>query len=121
MESKKTLVIGASEKPDRYAFKAITMLRTHGHQVIAFGQRPGKVADVTFETTWNPLWEVDTVTLYINPTVQEKYEQLILDLQPKRVLFNPGTENRIFAEKLQEAGIETEEACTLVLLSIGQY
>lgn len=121
MENKTTLVVGASEKPDRYSYKAIRALRAQGHEVIAFGLRPGQVADVPFQTTWDPTWRVDTVTLYINPQVQAAYQQDILALKPKRILFNPGTENPVFAAQLREAGIETEEACTLVLLSIQQY
>lgn len=118
---KPTLVIGASTKPERYAFKAITALRQHNHTVVAFGQRGGAVAGVSIETEWNPTWDVDTVTLYINPVIQESYYERILALKPKRVIFNPGTENRPFENELRLAGIEAEEACTLVLLSIGQY
>jgi predicted CoA-binding protein len=118
---KPTLVIGASTKPERYAFKAITALKNHLHPVVAFGQRGGVVAGVSIETEWNPTWEVDTVTLYINPVIQESYYERILALKPKRVIFNPGTENHPFENELRLAGIEAEESCTLVLLSIGQY
>ena len=121
MDNKATLVIGASTKSDRYSYQAIMRLRSYGHPVIAFGQSEGQVDDVSIETDWNPGWEVDTVTLYINPARQEDYYERILELKPNRVIFNPGTENAAFVSLLKEAGIETEYACTLVMLSIGNY
>lgn len=117
----KTLVIGASANPERYAYKAITQLRAKGHEVIAFGQRAGEVSGVVFETEWNPNWEVDTVTLYINSKVQENYYDHIIALAPRRVIFNPGTENPAFYQKLEAKQVEVVEACTLVMLSIGNY
>lgn len=118
---KTTLVIGASDKPDRYAFKAITQLVKAGHPVIAFGLRKGNVAEIEFETEWNADWKVDTVTLYINPERLESYRQAIIDLQPKRVIFNPGTEHPDFIDELRKNGIEAEVACTLVLLSLHNF
>lgn len=114
-------MIGASKNPDRYSYQAINRLRDYGHPVIAFGPRAGQVADVSISTEWNPNWKVDTVTLYVNPTRQEEYYQRILDLKPNRVIFNPGAENAAFVSWLKDAGIETEYACTLVMLSIGNY
>lgn len=119
--NKKTLVIGASENPERYSFKAINVLRNHKHQVVALAKRPGKVGDVSFVTQFPQENDFDTVTLYLGPQRQPEYYTDILKLQPKRVLFNPGTENAEFAQMLKQNGIETEEACTLVLLSIGNY
>ncbi|MDR0801268.1 CoA-binding protein [Fluviicola sp.] len=116
-----TLVIGATTKEDRYANKAIRSLRNHQHQVIAFGPKRGTVEDIEIETEWNPNWEVDTVTLYLNPHNQEAYIDRIIALNPKRVIFNPGTENPEFIEKLNAAKIHPEVACTLVMLSIGNY
>lgn len=118
---KSTLVIGASTNPERYSFKAITQLRAHGHPVIAFGLRSGRVKDVEIETAWNENWIVDTVTLYLNPGLQVPLYDKIIALKPKRVIFNPGTENADFVELLEEKGIEAEYACTLVMLSIGNY
>ncbi len=118
---KSTLVIGATDKEDRYANKAIKSLRVHGHPVIAFGQRAGVVEDVQIETNWNSDWDVDTVTLYLNPQRQAEYEDKIIALKPKRVIFNPGTENPEFMNRLQSKNIFPEVACTLVLLSIGNY
>lgn len=118
---KPTLVIGASTNPARYSFMAVTQLRQHGHPVIAYGLDKGSVAGVTIENEWNESWQVDTVTLYLNPVRQEAYYDKIIALRPKRVIFNPGTENPLFASLLETSGIETEVACTLVLLSINRY
>jgi predicted CoA-binding protein len=121
MVNKPTLVIGASPNPDRYSYKAIEMLRSKGHTVIAFGQRKGIVAGITIDQEWNPSWKVDTITLYLNPTLQTNFYNAILDLHPTRVIFNPGTENDEFANLLEENEIEAVSACTLVMLSIGNY
>jgi uncharacterized protein len=118
---KKTLVIGASTNPERYAYKAIKALRKAKHDVVAIGNKSGHVDDVLFETEQIKFDNIDTVTLYINANIQADYEDYIMDLKPKRVIFNPGTENVGFAEKLTKNGIQAEEACTLVLLSIDQY
>ncbi|MES2588798.1 MAG: CoA-binding protein [Bacteroidota bacterium] len=118
---KNTLVLGATTKPERYANIATLRLLENGHKVFAFGQKAGKIEDLEIETEWNPTWDVDTVTLYLNPTNQIPYYQKIIDLKPKRVIFNPGTENAEFSEMLNENGIESEIACTLVLLSLGTY
>jgi predicted CoA-binding protein len=118
---KKTLVIGASENPERYSNKAIKALRKHGHEVIAIAPRPGKVEDVDFEVQQKNFENVDTVTLYVGPQHQAGYADYILKLKPKRVIFNPGTENDELASRLKSASIKPEIACTLVLLSTGQY
>lgn len=118
---RKTLVIGASEQPERYSYKAIVSLLKHNHPVVAMANKPGKVDDVTFLTNKEKLEDIDTVTLYINNLVQKDYADYILSLHPKRVIFNPGTENPAFYETLKKAGIEATEACTLVLLSTDQY
>lgn len=118
---KETLVIGASDNPERYSFLAITRLRQHGHPVTGIGSRSGKVADVTFSKDRPEARNIDTVTLYLNPKNQEQYYDYILSLQPKRIIFNPGTENKTFEQKAEAQGIEVLEACTLVLLSIGRY
>jgi predicted CoA-binding protein len=99
----------------------MNQLRTHGHEVVAVGNREGQVGDVMISKLPVAADHVDTVTLYLNPTLQEQYYNYILSLQPKRVIFNPGTENEAFEAILEEKGIEPVEACTLVLLSTGQY
>ncbi|HRP88409.1 MAG TPA: CoA-binding protein [Edaphocola sp.] len=119
--SKKTLVIGASENPDRYSNKAIRMLQNFGHEVVAIGVKNGKVEDVEFGKEHLPFENIDTVTLYINPKLQVDYYQYILSLKPRRIIFNPGTENDDFAGLALLKGIEPVEACTLVLLSTHQY
>lgn len=121
MAGKKTLVIGASTNPSRYSFLAIHSLREHGHEVVAVGLKPGTVADVAISTVQEPFTEIDTVTLYVGPQNQPVFYDYIERLRPKRVIFNPGTENPAFENKLSAAGILAEEACTLVLLSTGQF
>jgi uncharacterized protein len=119
--SKKTLVIGASDNPSRYSNLAIRQLLGHGHPVVALGLRPGEVAGIPIVTERPADTDFDTVTLYLNPGRQTAYIDYILSLHPSRVLFNPGTENEAFAEALTQKGIQPVEACTLVLLSTGQY
>lgn len=115
-----TLVLGASTNPSRYANMAIHSLRRHGHAVIAFGPRPGIVADVPIVQEW-PKDGVDTVTLYIGADRQSEYYAPLLALRPRRVIFNPGTENGVLEHLLSNAGIHCEEACTLVMLGSGTY
>ena len=117
----KTLVIGAGTNPGRYAYKAVVSLRRSGHDVIAFGKQNGIIGDVEIETSWNSSWEIDTVTLYLNPLHQVGFYEQILSLKPRRVIFNPGTENPEFENLLTKNGITCLEACTLVMLSIGNY
>jgi len=118
---KKTLVIGASENPERYSNKAVRSLRNHGHEVVAIGTREGKIDDVSIHTAEFPAENIDTVSLYVGPQHQDDYAEYILRLKPRRVIFNPGTENPALEENFKKAGIEATEACTLVLLSTGQY
>lgn len=118
---KKTLVIGASENPDRYSNKAIKALVSHNHEVVAIGLREGEVAGISFNSEKKAFENVDTVTLYVGPQNQPEYYKYILGLNPQRVIFNPGTENPEFIAKLESAGIYPEIACTLVLLATGQY
>lgn len=121
MKNKKTLVLGATTKPERYAFKAITMLVEHGHSVLAIGQNAGEVAGIKIQTKAIPLKNIDTVTLYLNPLRQREYYNYIIETQPKRVIFNPGTENPECYQLLKSNGIAVEVACTLVLLATNQY
>ncbi|MCC6837634.1 MAG: CoA-binding protein [Bacteroidia bacterium] len=119
--NKKTVIIGASDNPERYAYKATLALQKHGHEAIPVGLRPGQIngTEITKEKTlFN---DVDTVTLYVGPQNQESWKEYVINLKPKRVIFNPGTENPKFEAELQKKGIETIEACTLVMLSIGNY
>ncbi|HEY3372436.1 MAG TPA: CoA-binding protein [Prolixibacteraceae bacterium] len=118
---KKTLVIGASENPERYSNKAILALISHHQPVVALGLKNGAVAGVTFHTEKEPFEDIDTVTLYIGPRNQPEYYSYIIGLKPRRVIFNPGTENPELIAQLEDAGIVPEIACTLVLLATGQY
>jgi predicted CoA-binding protein len=120
-ESKKTLVIGASENPERYSYKAVEKLKKQGYPVIALGNKLGKIGDTSIVTVFPTKQNVDTVTLYINPDLQKQYANDILLLHPKRLIFNPGTENEELYALAKANGIEPLEACTLVLLSTGQY
>lgn len=119
--NKKTLVIGASENPDRYAYKAISLLTAYHHDIVAIGQKEGAVGGVPILTTMPIIEDIHTVTLYLNPSRQAAYYDYILNLAPKRIIFNPGTENPVLVKLANEKGIETEEACTLVLLRTNSY
>lgn len=116
-----TLVMGASLKEDRYSNRAIRALRKHGHPVMAVGLREGKVEDVPILKTISPESQVDTVTMYLNADNQAVWEDQLISLMPRRIIFNPGAENPAFAKKAEAAGIETLEACTLVMLGTGQF
>ena len=118
---KKTVVLGASENPQRYSQLVVNKLRQKGHPVVAIGKKKGKLGDVTIETEKTPQKDVDTVTLYLNPDHQREYYDYILSLSPKRIIFNPGAENEELAELAKQRGISPVAACTLVLLSTGQY
>ena len=121
MKNKKTLVLGASTKPERYAFKAISMLTEKGHSVLAIGQNAGEVAGVKIKTKAIPLSNIDTITLYLNPARQRDYYNYIVEAKPKRVIFNPGTENPELMQLLELNNVKSEVACTLVLLTTNRY
>jgi len=117
----KTLVLGATTNPMRYANKAIRLLRAHKHEVIAVGIDEGSVGDVKVVHEFPSNEKIDTVTLYLNPERQKQYYSTIISAKPRRIIFNPGTENGELQKLSEENGIATEEACTLVLLNTGQY
>jgi predicted CoA-binding protein len=119
--SKKTLVIGASENPERYSYKAIHKLVKYGHQTLGLGLREGETAGVKFLTSKDEIIDLDSVSLYVSAKNQEPYKKYLIDLKPNRVIFNPGTENPELYPALEKSGIEVLEACTLVMLSIGNY
>lgn len=116
-----TLVMGASENVQRYSNMAIRKLVNHNQKVKAFGIRGGEVNGILIEKLPIHCEEIDTVTLYLNPTKQKPYYDYILSLKPRRVIFNPGTENPELQSLLKENEIAFEEACTLVMLSTNQY
>jgi uncharacterized protein len=121
MQKKKTLVLGASPNPARYSYLAVESLTTRQHPVVAIGKRKGQIDEVEITTEHNSIPDIDTVTLYLNPMNQKEYYDYIISLHPKRIIFNPGSENPELRKLAKENGIETMEACTLVLLSTGQY
>ena len=121
MINKKTLVLGASLNPSRYSYLAIIRLREKGHNVVAIGKHKGKVSDVEIFEEQKPIENLDTVTLYLNANNQKQYYNYIFSLKPKEIVFNPGAENKELLSLAEKKGIQTREACTLVLLSTGQY
>jgi len=118
---KNTLIIGATPNPTRYAYKAAQMLKAKGHSIINVGIKAGAVAGVEIEKPGTVHEDVHTITLYVGPHLQSEYYDYILKTNPKRVIFNPGTENEELENLLEENAIEPVEACTLVLLATGQY
>lgn len=121
MKNKPTVVIGASTNPDRYAYKAIKSLLEKGQTVYAEGLKEGSVEHVLISKDRLKYDDIDTVTLYVGPKNQPSWYDYILSLKPKRIVFNPGTENSELVELAHNNNIETVEACTLVMLSIGNY
>ena len=121
METPITLVLGASPNPERYSYLATNLLHEKGYQVYPFGIKPGIIGALSILNEWPKKGTIDTVTLYIGPSGQLDYYDAILDLQPRRIIFNPGTENPILESLAANSGIQTMEACTLVLLKTGQY
>ena len=121
MVRKKTLVLGASANPSRYSNIAINRLHAYNHPVVAVGLKEGKVGDVNIVKGRPNEEDVDTITLYLNSENQKQYYDYVLSLKPKRIIFNPGAENDELEELANKNGIQTLEACTLVMLSTGQY
>tara|TARA_R110002073_G_scaffold15953_3_gene62155 strand:- start:22534 stop:22896 length:363 start_codon:yes stop_codon:yes gene_type:complete len=118
---RKTLVLGASLKKERYSNIAIQRLRAKNISVVALGAREGVVGDVSVDVGRKIYKDIDTITLYLNPKRQSEYYDYIVSLNPNRVIFNPGTENLELINLLKQKEIFPEVACTLVLLSINQY
>ncbi|MBS3739610.1 MAG: CoA-binding protein [Psychroflexus sp.] len=117
----KTLIIGASDKPQRYAYKALQLLQKYRHEVFAIGRREMNIDGIKVHSNQPDFKDIHTVTLYLNAKNQQDYYDYIISLKPERVIFNPGTENPDFYPKLRAENIKIEEACTLVLLSTNQY
>ncbi|MCB1091562.1 MAG: CoA-binding protein [Verrucomicrobiae bacterium] len=118
----RVVILGASDKPDRYAYRALAMLREHGHEPVPVHPALPVVEGIPVTKDLGSVeGAVDTLTLYVNPTISEEMADAIIALNPGRVIFNPGTESVILQGQLSDAGIPFEEACTLVLLSTGQF
>lgn len=118
---KKTLILGATDNTSRYANMAANRLVAYGHPIVNVGIKSGQAAGVEIEKAGTIYKDIDTITLYLGPQNQDQYYDYILESKPKRIIFNPGTENPVLEELAQQNGIETLEACTLVMLSTGQY
>lgn len=118
---KKTLVLGASTKPERYGNIATRRLKLYNHEVVPVGNRAGEIEGIEILLGKPDLDNIDTIALYLNPKRQVEFYEYIIGLKPKRIIFNPGTENLELMKLAKENGIESEVACTLVLLSVGQY
>lgn len=121
MDNKKTLVIGGSVKPERFSNKAINKLRSYGHPVVSVGLRNGLVGDVAIETGRPDFEDIHTVTMYVGPKNQPGFYDYLIGLKPKRIIFNPGTENDVFEEMAAKNNIETISHCTLVMLDEGLF
>jgi len=117
----KTLIIGATANTERYAFKAAQMLTNHGHEIVPVGIHKGQVFGRKIVNSKEVQKDIDTITLYVSPANQKEWYSYIIDTMPRRIIFNPGTENQELATLANNNGIATEQSCTLVLLSTHQY
>jgi hypothetical protein len=117
----KTLVLGASPNPERYSYKAVKMLRKHNYEVIAIGKKNGIIEDVTIINEAPVVENVHTVAMYLSPANQKEYYNYIISLKPKRIIFNPGTENPELYKLAEENNIEVVEWCVLVMLSANKF
>lgn len=119
--AKKTLILGATADSSRYAYLAANRLVSHGHTIVNVGFKTGEVADVVIERPVAIYNDIDTITLYVSPRNQPSLYNYILNTKPRRIIFNPGTENLELQQLANDRGIMTDFACTLVLLSTDQY
>ena len=121
--SKKTAILGATPNPARYAYLAAERLTSKNHEIVPIGIKKGEVFGTQIlDLRQKPKVDgVDTVTMYIGPQNQSEWEDYILSLNPKRIIFNPGAENLSLTKKASDQGIETINACTLVMLGNGLY
>ncbi len=119
--TKKTLVLGASPNPARYSYLAALSLQKHGHEVLAVGKRNGNIGEIPIATDYPIVDDIDTMTLYVGAKHQPELYDYILEVHPKRIIFNPGTENPVLVKMARGVGIETVQACTMVMLSVDKY
>lgn len=121
MQTPTTLVLGASSNPERYSFLATNLLLEKGYSVYPYGIKKGIIGNIAILNEWPKAGTIDTVTLYLGPSGQVEYYDAIIELAPRRIIFNPGTENPNLQALATAKGIDTIEACTLVMLKTGQY
>lgn len=118
----RVVILGASDRSDRYAHKAMKALLRHGHEVVLVHPRHKEIEGrPVLADVGDVIGPVDTVTMYVGPAISSGLAEKLVALKPRRVIFNPGSENPDLQAKLAEAGIQEEEACTLVMLATGQY
>ena len=117
----KTLVFGASTNPKRYSYLALERLKAYDHEIEAIGGREAEVMDVFIQKGYPDLEDIHTITMYMGEVRQAEHEDYLLSLKPKRIIFNPGAENKTLYNRAKIQGIEVLEACTLVMLNTGQY
>jgi hypothetical protein len=121
-ERSRVAVLGASPKPERYSFKAVRMLKEHEHTPVPVHPAGHEVDGITAAKSLDDITEpVDTLTMYVGEKISNGELERILRLKPRRVIFNPGAENKDLARRLEEEGIEVVQACTLVMLRTGQF
>jgi predicted CoA-binding protein len=121
MNSKKTLILGATTNPNRYAYLAANKLINHKHEIVLVGIKKGEIAENVIQNDLKIHQDIDTITLYLGPKNQSAYHDFIIETKPKRVIFNPGTWESGLVNKLKANNIEAIEACTLVMLSANTY
>ena len=121
MQSNITMVLGASPNPERYSYMATVMLTEKGHKVYPYGIKKGIIQSLPIMQEWPQTGSIASLTLYLGPSAQAEYYDQIIALKPERIIFNPGTENPTLVQLAHTANIETIEACTLVMLTTGQY
>lgn len=121
INTKKTLVLGASPNPSRFSYQCIESLAEHHIPVVAVGLREGLAGNTPIQRGMPAVIGIHTVTMYIGAKNQTGYYQYILALKPQRVIFNPGSENPEFAENLRKEGISVVHSCTLMMLRHGDF
>ena len=118
---KTTVILGASTNPARYSYRAVKLLKKHDIPVIPVGIKKGEIAGEKIISELPQSGNIHTLTLYLNKKRQEKYYDQVAKMKPKRVIFNPGTENNEWTKKLADAGTEVVEHCTLIMLNEGMF
>ncbi|THH41869.1 CoA-binding protein [Neolewinella litorea] len=118
---KTTLILGATPNPSRYAYLAAERLASRGHEIVPVGVKHGRVQGREILHGKPDVPEIDTVTLYVGPQHQPEYYDWLLRVAPRRIIFNPGTENPELGRLARENGIEVVHGCTLVMLAGGSY
>jgi len=115
-------VIGASDNPERYSYKAVMLLKEKGHAVFPVHPKLQSLEGLPVYSSVKTIpAPIDTITLYVSAELSGKIGDELLNAAPRRIIFNPGAENPALEAKAREKGVETVEACTLVMLKTGQF